>query len=138
MKQISSYVNFDGNCRDAMNFYKHCFDGDLSMLTVGESPMASQMPPESGDRIMHSTLTKNDKTLISASDMTNQEGLIRGNATSLLIECDSEEEISKLFSELSVEGKVTHQLENTFWGAKFGIVKDKFDITWLLNYEKKN
>lgn len=136
MTQINAYLNFNGNCREAMTFYKECLGGELKLQTVEESPVANQMPPEAGKTILHSTLVIGNSVLMG-SDMAGPNGLTRGNAISLTLECGSEAEILKFFSRLSAGGKITHPLQEEFWGATFGHLTDKFGINWLLNYQKK-
>ena len=70
------------------------------------------------------------------SDMVSDKGLVKGNSVSLSLNCSSEEEIKSCYSKLSSGGKADHALENTFWGALFGDLTDKFGNHWLLNYEK--
>jgi PhnB protein len=135
MTQLTAYLTFDGNCREAMTFYKECLGGELMMQTVENSPVAQQMPAEFQKKIMHSRLVK-DGIELMASDMS-REKVVKGNAFSLCINCSSDEEIQTLFSKLSEDGKVIDPLAPSFWGATFGCLKDKFGTTWLLNYEKK-
>jgi PhnB protein len=134
MANINSYLTFSGNCREAMTFYKECLGGDLYFQTIGESPMSGKMPQQMKDSIMHSSLTSGDMILIG-SDMVMETGLVRGNSVSLLLNCKSEEQISDYYEKLSAEGKKDHPLENTFWGALFGDITDKFGNHWLLNYD---
>ncbi len=70
------------------------------------------------------------------SDIVPHTGLVKGNSVSLSIHCDSEDEIKKLYKKLSKGGKADHLLEETFWGALFGDLIDKFGNHWLLNYDK--
>jgi PhnB protein len=70
------------------------------------------------------------------SDMVSEQGLIKGNAVSLCINCSSEKEIKTFYEKLSSGGKKDHPLENTFWGAVFGDLTDKYGNHWLLNYDK--
>lgn len=136
MTHINAYLNFGGNCREAMTFYKDCLGGELKLQTVGESPAANQMPPEAGNSILHSTLAVGNSVLMG-SDMMGPNGLIGGNSISLTLECGSEEEIQTFFSKLSSGGKIRQPLQDQFWGATFGHLTDKFGINWLLNYQKK-
>ena len=135
MTQIISYLTFNGNCREAMTFYQLCLGGELFFQTIGESPMAKQLPEEIQDYILHSSLTKGDLSLM-ASDMVSDQGLIRGNSVSLMLGCSSEAEIKAAYESLAAGGKATHPLETTFWGALFGGLTDKFGNHWLLNYTK--
>jgi PhnB protein len=133
--QINSYLTFNGNCREAMTFYKKCLGGELSFQTVGESPMSDKMPKKMRDCILHSTLT-NGSLLLMGSDMVGENGLLKGNAVSLVLNCTSEKEIRTCYMKLSQGGEQTHPLENTFWDAIFGGLTDKYGNSWMLNYSK--
>ena len=134
MTQINSYLTFNGNCREAMTFYKECLGGELVLQTIGESPMADKMPPQMKKSVLHSTLTKGNLILMG-SDMVDEQGLVKGNTVSLMLNCSSEEEIKKCYKNLSKGGEATHPLENTFWGALFGDLTDKYGNHWLLHYQ---
>ena len=135
MTQINSYLTFSGNCREAMEFYKECLGGDLTLQTIGESPLADKLPPQMKESVLHSTLTKGTLQLM-ASDMVAEQGLMKGNAVSLMLNCSSEDEINRFYAKLSRGGEATHPLENSFWGALFGVLTDKFGNHWLLHYDK--
>jgi PhnB protein len=135
MTQINSYLTFNGNCREAMTFYQECLGGELFLQTIGESPIAEQIPPQMKESILHATLTKG-ALIIMASDMVSEQGLIKGNNVSLMLNCSSEEEIRAFYQKLLEGGEARHPLENTFWGALFGGFIDKFGILWLLNFDK--
>jgi PhnB protein len=135
MARIDAYLRFDGNCRQAMTFYKECLGGELDLQSVGESAMAGQMPPETHKRIMHSTLRKGDLVLLG-SDMMEDGGAKKGNTVTLALNCSSEEEINRFYRKLSAGGKETYPLKTEFWGATFGQLTDKFGIDWMLNYDK--
>jgi PhnB protein len=133
--QLNPYLFFDGNCRDAMNFYKDALNADLKIQTVGETPAAGQMPLETHARIMHAVLSKGGP-LLMASDMMGP-GLERGNGISLTLNCSSDEEIKAVFERLSAGGEINSPLKTEFWGGTFGQLTDKFGIMWMLSYEKK-
>lgn len=133
--RINVYLTFTDNCEEAMTFYQECLGGELTLNRVAGSPMEAQCPPEMKNRIMHANLIKDDLILM-ASDMLWPGELYRGNAISLSLNCSSEEEIRDLFSKLSEGGRVTDPLKEQFWGAIFGMLTDKFGISWLFNYDK--
>jgi len=135
MTKINVYLTFAGNCREAMTFYKECLGGELTLQTIGESPMAGKLPPQMKECILHATLTKGAMVLMG-SDMVDEKGLVKGNAVSLTLECSSEKEIRAFYGNLSAEGEATHPLEDTFWGALFGDLTDKFGNHWLFNFDK--
>ena len=134
MTQVNAYVGFNGKCREAMTFYKECLGGELFMQTVGESPIKDQCPAGQQNDILHSSLTRNNVVMLMGSDMTSPEGYHAGNNIALSLNCSSEEEINTFFSKLSEDGKVIDDLKQQFWGAIFGVVTDKFGITWMFNY----
>ena len=135
MININSYLTFNGNCREAMTFYKDCLGGELTFQTIGESPMSDKMLPQMKDSILHSTLI-NGGVIIMGSDMASENGIVKGNSVSLMLNCSSEEEIKICYEKLSAGGKADHPLEDTFWGALFGDLTDKFGNHWLLNYTR--
>ena len=136
MSTINSHLTFNGNCREAMTFYQSCLGGELTFQTVGDSPLSAKMPKKMKDSILHSTLS-NGSVLLMGSDMVNENGLTRGNAISLTLNCDSEKEIRNCYKKLSAGGQATHPLEDTFWGALFGGLTDKYGNIWMLNYNRK-
>jgi len=70
------------------------------------------------------------------SDMVSEKGLVKGNSVSLMLNCSSEAETKDWFEKLSAGGKVDHPLEDSFWGALFGDLTDKFGNHWLLHFDK--
>ena len=136
MTLINAYITFNGNCREAMNFYKDCLGGELTLQTIGESPLADKMPAQMKECILHASLVK-ESLVLMGSDMVGEKGLIKGNSVSLAINCSSEEEIQLFYENLSAGGIKEHVLEESFWGATFGDLTDKYGNHWLLNFEKK-
>jgi len=134
MTQINAYLNFNGKCREAMSFYQQCLGGELVMQKISESPMAARVPSEMGAKILHSSLTK-DSIVLMASDMM-ENNLKSGNSISLCLNCSSDEEINSFFNSLSKDGKIVEPLHQSFWGATFGSLTDKFGITWIFNHSK--
>ena len=135
MTQINAYINFDGDCREAMNFYKDCLGGELALQTVEGSPIEAQCPAEIKHQILHASLMK-DSLVLMGSDMQGPQGFIKGNSIALSLSCSSEEEIKTFFTNLSKGGVISHELMQSFWGATFGVLTDKFGIRWMLNYDK--
>jgi PhnB protein len=134
MKQLNAYLNFNGQCHAAMTFYKECLGGELYLQTIGESPMASQMPNAMKDHILHSTLTNGEMTIMS-SDMIGNE-LKQGTSVFLMLNCSSSEEIKTIFAKLSAGGKVRDPLAEMHWGATYGSFIDKFGMNWMLNFDR--
>lgn len=135
MTEIRSYLSFNGNCLEAMRFYQQALGGELALQTIGESPLAEKMPDKMKACILHASLVK-DGWVLMGSDMVSEQGLVRGNAVSLCLNCSSEEEIRNSYERLALGGKATHPIENTFWGALFGGLTDKFGNHWVLHFHQ--
>ena len=132
MAQLNAYLIFNGKCREAMEFYKGCLGGELTLNTIGDSPMATQMPAEMRDKILHSMLTSGNMVLMG-SDMVGEEGYKPGNTISLCLVCKSREEIEMLFSAISEGGHVRHPLKEEFFGT-FGDLTDKYGFNWMFQF----
>jgi PhnB protein len=135
MTQVHSYLTFNGNCREAMTFYKECLNAELFLQTIGESPLSEKMPVKMKEYIVHATLTKGTLLLLG-SDMTPESGLVKGNTVSLSLSCSSEDELRRYYTKLSKDGTIEHPIENSFWGALFGDLTDKYGNHWLLHFDK--
>lgn len=134
MTQIHAYLNFNGNCREAMTFYRDCLGGDLHLMAIKDTPAVAQCPAGMEDQIMHSQLAGEGFTLMG-SDMLSGGTYQPGNNFSLTMNCHSEEQIRSLFDILAQDGEVAEPLKQQFWGALFATVTDKFGTRWMLNYE---
>lgn len=135
MTAIQPYLTFNGNCYEAMNFYRGCLGGELFIQTVGESPIDAELPIQMQKCVLHSTLTHGN-LVIMASDMVSESGLIKGNSISLMLNCATEEEITQLYRQLSVNGKIINPLKDTFFGAIMSDIIDQFGIHWILRFNK--
>jgi PhnB protein len=136
MKAPVTYLNFDGNTRDAMKFYARCLGGELSVMPFSEAP--GDFPKDAKDKVMHAKITKNGATVLMASDALAGHGapFRAGNNFSISLDCESLDEIERLFSAFSENGKITMPLQDTFWGARFGMITDQFGTNWMFNFEK--
>jgi PhnB protein len=135
MQGFIIYLNFDGNTRDAMTFYQQCLDAELTIQTFGDMK-APGMPktPGSEDRVVHARLTKGS-AVVMASDTMPGAKLVQGNNFLINIACESLAEIERLFAAFGAGGTVMMPLQDTFWGARFGMLTDKFGVQWMFNYD---
>ena len=131
MKNVTTYIHFDGSCREAMSFYQKCLGGDLQLVPY---PGANGQPStDPAAKIMHSYLSRDGAPLLMASD-TSPEGPVKaGNNFSVAVECDNLDEIQRLFAEIGAHGSVRLPLSDTPWGARFGMLTDQFCVQWLFN-----
>jgi PhnB protein len=132
--QATPYLIFDGNARDALEFYKDVFEGEIYELqTYGEADYPT--PPEAEDKLIHGKFKK-DNLFLMVSDNFPGQNVTFGNHISLVLEFESEDEITKTYDRLAQKGTIVMELQDTFWGAKYGKIKDQFGFTWDLNYTK--
>lgn len=137
MKEVNAYLNFDGNCREAMRFYASCFGADLQLLPFSQAPAAGGQPApkEAQDRIMHARLVKGPVTLMASDTMPGMP-FQQGNNFWIALNCESVPEVDTLFAKLGEKGKVVMPLQETFWAGRFGMLTDQFGIGWMLNVYK--
>lgn len=134
-KGLSPYLCFNGNCREAMEFYRDSIGGKiLSLQTFGDAPMDST--PEQKNLVMHSEF-KADAVYFMASDAMPGQPVTSGSNVTLSINFTKLAEQEAVFSKLSAGGTIIMPLQETFWGAKFGMFTDKFGIQWMLNCQLK-
>jgi PhnB protein len=134
MAQLIPYLTFNGNCKEAMEFYHASLGGELALQTVGESPAKDQMPPQTYNNVMHSRLAAGELVFM-ASDMMGPGELIRGNAIALTIIGHSKAELQEYFDKLAEGGTVGQPLTEAFFGV-FGFLTDKFGINWMFQSDK--
>ena len=137
MTSINAYVNFNGNCEEAFNFYNSVFQSNsLSFNRFGTMPNAAEMSPDDQNKIMHAALNIGSGVLMGSDVIEGMGGdVVFDNNFGLSLQPDSEAEATRLFNGLSEGGTVTMPLSKTFWNATFGMFTDKFGINWMVNYE---
>jgi len=133
MKTLVPYLSFQGNCEQALNFYKECFGGEITLSRYSESPM--KVPEDFKSKILHGRF-KSEAIEFFASDRTSEDKITKGNSLTLSIEFTNEAEQEKVFKLLSAGGNITMPLQDMYWNAKFGMLTDKFGFDWMLDCEK--
>jgi len=129
---LNPYLTFDGNCREAMSFYKESLNGELDIMPFEGSPV--DVPENHKQKVMHATLRFGNAVLMASDSMPGQT-ISSGNSVHLSIAAHNLEEAQSFFENLSKGGKIIMPFKKTFWGAKFGILSDKFGINWMVNCE---
>jgi len=131
MKTVTTYLSFDGNCRQAMAFYQQCFATELELSPYPDANGQPSSDPAA--KVMHAQLVRSGAPFLMASD-TPQPGSLRpGNNFSVAIDCGSLDEADRLFAALTRGGNVIMPLTDAPWGARFGMLTDQFGIKWMLN-----
>lgn len=130
--RMTPYLGFDGNCREAFEFYAKALGGKVEMmLTYGGSPMSDDMPPETHDRIMHACVVADDALLMGGDAPPGKHEAPRGFMVAL--EIDDIAKAERVFNTLAEGGNVTMPFEDTFWVERFGMVTDQFGTPWAIN-----
>jgi len=125
------YLNFDGRCEEALEFYKKAVGAKVDMMMrCKEAPEPGQIKPGLEDKILHSSFTVG-KSMIMASDGYNQNNP-SFNGTSLALSTATESEAQKLFDALAEGGQVRMPLTKTFFSPAFGMLADKFGVPWMV------
>jgi PhnB protein len=136
MKFVTTYLHFDGNCREAMQFYQKSLGAELQLTPVMDVQGKPSADPKA--RVIHSQLLKHGQPILQASDDQSGNAPRQGDNFQVAIECQSPEEVDRTFAALGQGGRVRFPVGTAPWGARFGMLTDKFGIQWLLNcYQSK-
>lgn len=133
---IQSYLNFNGNCREAVEFYAEVFQTEKPQIMLFGDMPSSEFPldEETKKLVMYAEIKIKESTLMF-SDAAPGMPLVVGNNISLMFSSKDMDEIKTIFDKLKVGGNVVMELQETFWSKCYGFVIDKFGIGWQLNYE---
>lgn len=130
--KLNPYLLFKGNAEEALNFYKDALGGEVAMLSrYGDSPMPAD--DDWKQKIMHSRL-EFDGNIIMISDSQKQDAVSFEGNVQLSAEVESIDRINEVFAKMSEGGTVILPLQDMFWGARFGMLKDKFGVSWMFNH----
>ena len=142
MAKIHAYLNFNGNCKEAFDFYKNVFKTDLvgtyTYDGMPEDPNSPPLPEDAKGKIMHTALNINDTTMLMGADVieTFSPKATSGNATYIMLDTESADEAKELFQALSVNAKIMEmELGETFFAEQFASFQDQFGIYWMIHFE---
>lgn len=139
MTTVYPYLIFEGNCEEALNFYKECFDGVVPYISRYKDYKDNNLPhitEEMDNKIMHTRLEFDNVVLMLAdNDLPNvsyaDDNVRKG--VSLNLNYIDAEKMATQFNKLKVGGTVTFELQDAFWGDKFGMLTDKYGFIWMMN-----
>ena len=136
---LNTYLHFNGNCREAFEFYRSVFGGEFEIFQLfGDGPPHMQIPDGEHENIMHVSYRIGTSVLMGSDvPSTFRPPIDTGNNFAISYSSSSREETDDLFARISEGGKVTMPLMDTFWGAYFGSCTDKFGINWQFNCEQQ-
>ena len=131
--QVTTYLNFNGNCEAAFKFYAQALGGKITMMMIqGESPMGDKVPREMKNKIMHATLEMpGGGVLMGADHPSGKKVQLTGFCVSIQVKDVAE--ATRIFKGLSEGGKVQMEFQKTFWSPGFGMCTDQYDIPWMVN-----
>jgi PhnB protein len=138
MTTVNIYLIFEGNCRQAFEFYRNVFGGEFdSVSKFGEMPPQEGQPPmtdEMKEMIMHVSLPVSKETVLMGSDNGGSAGPVvkSGNNFSISVNTDSTGEADRIFNALAEGGTVKMALGRTFWNSYFGMLTDHFGVNWMV------
>ncbi|CAN5402517.1 VOC family protein [soil metagenome] len=140
MVSINPYLNFNGNCEEAFLFYQSVFEGELTLHRYADTAETSNLPRNDLNKLMHVSLSIGAGNFLMASDTLDSQGhkLNPGNNFYISVQAENREEADKLFKELSPGGEKRMEMQETFWGSYFGMLKDKFGIQWMIDCDLKD
>ncbi|MBN8509652.1 MAG: VOC family protein [Burkholderiales bacterium] len=140
MARVSTYLNFPGTTEQAFEFYRSVFGTAFNgpVHRMGEAPAAPGQPPLSDadqQLVMHVELPILGGHVLMGTDATASMGfeLVAGNNVHLNLETDTREQTERLFAALAAGGTVEMPLQDMFWGAYFGSLRDRFGVQWMFN-----
>ena len=132
--QVNPYLSFNGECEAAFTFYEQCLGGQLgAIFRYAGTSLAGQVPADWQDKVMHGSVTVGGQTLMGGDAAPDRYEEPKG--FSLSIQISSPTDAERIFHELAEGGKMIMPLERTFWAERFGMVVDRFGISWLINCE---
>ncbi len=135
MEAIMPYLNLNGKAAEAIDFYCRALNGEIvDKQTYGESPVKTS--EDYKDKIMHASFKAGD-FIFMVSDWMQGKPLSGGSNLNLSLNFNDLDEMNKTFVALAEGGKVTMDSQDTFWGARFGMLTDKYDFNWMFNHDYK-
>jgi PhnB protein len=134
--KLNPYLSFDGRCETALKFYAKVLGGKIQMaMTWGDSPMAKDMPPDWGKKIIHATFEVAG-LIVGAAD-SPPGNYQKPQGFSMTLDFDAPAEAERIFKLLSEKGIVTMPIQPTFWAQRFAMFTDQFGTPWMINCGKK-
>lgn len=135
MAKISPYLFFPGNCEEAITFYKEVFKGEVvSLARFGEANMP--VDDDYKHKIMHAELKAGSFSLMFSDGAPHKE-ITHGDNVQLSLAFEDEASLRATWNKLSEGGSIHMDLQDTFWGAVFGQLIDKYGVRWMLHYQKE-
>lgn len=135
--QLTPYLIFNGQCEEALNFYAKAIGGEIKDLMRYEGSPAEAMSDDT-EKVLHSHFVVDGNILFMASDSGKGAPMASpGGMVHLSLNFKDEGRLENVFATMSDGGTVSMPLQDTFWGARFGMLTDQYGINWMFNYDRK-
>ncbi len=137
---VQAYINFNGNCREAVEFYAEVFETEKpQIMSYEDMPEDEDLPltKENKNLVLHSSLTIEGSDIMF-SDVLPGMPFVTGNNVSLMIISDDMDRIKSMFNKLIIDSTVGMELQETFWSKLYGYVTDKFGVGWQFNFDNES
>src|SRR5919108_3804366 len=129
--QVQPYLFFDGRCEEALEFYRRALGAEVEMLMrFRDSPDPTTIPPGAGDKVMHASFRIGETTVLASDGRCAGRPSFQGFSLSLTV--PNEAEADRLFASLADGGQVQMPLTKTFFSPRFGMVADRFGVSWMV------
>lgn len=132
IKNILPYLNFEGNCEEALNFYKNIFGGRVEIQSRYDNPQM-KAPEEYKNKVLHGRLYFDDLAIYASDIFPGKHAAKNSGDVQLSLDVDNPETGKKIFDQLAAEGKIGVAFEKQFWGQWHGNLVDKYGIRWMVN-----
>ena len=134
---VQPYLYFNGRCEEAIEFYRKVLGAEVTMLMrFKDSPEPQppgMLPPGAENKVMHSSFRIGDTTVLASDGMCSGQSVFQGISLTLTLSNDVEAE--RLFAALGDGGQVQMPLVKTFFSSRFGMVADRFGVSWMILVE---
>jgi PhnB protein len=130
--QLVPYIFLYGRCEEALAFYKGVFGGKYELMRVADTPVAGEMPPDAGNRVMHASFTADDIAFMASDGRDVKPVDSDAGNISLSLTFDDDARGERIFNALAAGGNVAMPIDKAFWGGRFGMVVDRFGTEWLV------
>lgn len=138
MASINPHINFNGNAREAFEFYRSVFGGEFSKIICFKDISGPEFPvaEKDADKIMHIALPIGKSTLM-ANDVPEFMGKVNENEnrSKIVVSAESREEVDRIFNGLSAGGAIEVPIDDSPWETRFGMFRDKYGIEWIVEFD---
>jgi PhnB protein len=133
--KVTPYLNFDGTCAEAFRFYEKELGGKVTFtMPYSQAPPNSNIPPDMADRILHAEIQIGDNKILASDTPPGRAQPMR--SAYLCLSVDSTPEAERIFSALTNQGEVLQAMEETFFAHRFGSVRDRYGVLWMIIHER--